>query len=118
MKLSIGDKHEGYIFVGIIKDYALFCKENDEPGKYEFKDLNDSWPTREELNLMYANKDLIGGFTSDWYWSSTKYTTDYAWVRRISDGNQDYSPNGNNYRVRCVRRIKIKELSIIFEDLK
>ena len=35
-------------------------------------DLGSGWrlPTLKELNLLYENKEMIGGFTSNWYWSS------------------------------------------------
>jgi hypothetical protein len=39
--------------------------------------LGDGWrlPTIEQLNILYQNKVAIGGFASDFYWSSTWSTT-------------------------------------------
>ena len=35
-------------------------------------DLGDGWrlPTKDELNILYENKDKIGGFAYTYYWSS------------------------------------------------
>ena len=36
--------------------------------------LGGGWrlPTKDELNILYENKDKIGGFASNNYWSSTE----------------------------------------------
>ena len=36
-----------------------------------YTDLGNGWrlPTKYELNLMYLNKDKIGDFNEDYYWS-------------------------------------------------
>jgi hypothetical protein len=69
-------------------------------------------PSKRELNLMYQNKATIdataganGGssFASDYYWSSTEYDNDYAWIQNFLTGSQNgYLKNGT-YRVRAVR---------------
>ena len=35
----------------------------------------DDWflPSKDELNILYLNKDKIGGLKSSFYWSSTEY---------------------------------------------
>ena len=51
-------------------------------------------PSKDELNLLYENRDAIGGFTSfnKMYWSSTEYDIDYAWYQSFSDyGTQSIS---------------------------
>ena len=35
-------------------------------------------PSQDELKELYKNKDLIGGFTTGWYWSSTESASYYA----------------------------------------
>ena len=64
-------------------------------------------PTKDELNLMYVNLKMrnLGGFGSDWYWSSTKGSTGYAYSQRFNDGSQlSYSGNMSDPgRVRAVR---------------
>lgn len=46
-------------------------------------------PTKDELNLMYENREAIGGFDlTGWYWSSSPVNYNFAWVQRFSDGLQ------------------------------
>ena len=69
-------------------------------------DLGDGWrlPTKDELNMMYENKDKIGGFTNDFYWSSSELDINAAWGQSFSNG---FSTNGGKYGsenyVRAVR---------------
>lgn len=64
-------------------------------------------PSRDELNLMYVNLKLsgVGGFTGyDFYWSSSEYNANNAWLQDFSNGSQ-YNGFNKNYfvRVRAVR---------------
>ena len=64
-------------------------------------------PTKYELNEMYLQKGVVGGFVYVSYWSSTEYY-DYsghgAWLQNFSNGNQYTSLKGNDfYLVRSVR---------------
>ncbi|MBT7896859.1 MAG: DUF1566 domain-containing protein [Flavobacteriales bacterium] len=36
-------------------------------------------PSKDELNQLYVNRAAIGGFTERSYWSSTEYTSTFAW---------------------------------------
>jgi hypothetical protein len=60
-------------------------------------------PSRDELNQLYINRVAIGGFASNYYWSSTEGGNYYAWDQYFGDGYQsNYSKNyGDN--VRAVR---------------
>ena len=51
--------------------------------KRECNELGKDWrlPTKEELDEMYNNKDLIGNFINTNYWSSTEYSSNYAWMQ-------------------------------------
>ncbi len=42
-----------------------------------------------------------------WYWSSTQYSPDHAWVQDFGDGGQDLDLKGYEYRARAVRRFKV-----------
>ncbi len=46
-------------------------------------DLNgyDDWylPSKDELHKLYINRTLIGGFAAAYYWSSSEYSSSYAW---------------------------------------
>ena len=68
-------------------------------------DLGGGWrlPAINELNVLYKNKDEIGGFASSTYWSSTKDDNYSQWRQDFDDGNQyGYSKHPYNY-VRAVR---------------
>ena len=69
-------------------------------------DLGNGWklPTKYELNLMYLNKDKIGGFAYNAYWSSTEYDIGIAWGQYFNYGSQGlYSKTNGGYYVRAVR---------------
>jgi hypothetical protein len=58
----------------------------------------DDWylPSKNELGLMYMNLkvDGIGGFSGDWYWSSSETGSNQAWAQNFGSGAQ----NGEYYR--------------------
>jgi len=63
-------------------------------------------PSRDELNLMYKNLHLkgIGGFESDYYWSSSEVDKDLAWYQYFTVGVMDANGNKSyNVRVRALR---------------
>jgi hypothetical protein len=45
-------------------------------------------PTKTELNYLYEQKDAVGGFGSDGFWSSTDAGTGSAWVQDFITGTQ------------------------------
>jgi hypothetical protein len=61
-------------------------------------------PSKYELNLLYAQKVVVGGFAEDYYyWSSTEYDGYNVWVQDFTDGSQyDDSYDDTNY-VRPIR---------------
>jgi hypothetical protein len=68
----------------------------------------DDWflPSKDELNLMYTNlkKAGLGGFGSDWYWSSTQISTNpTAWGQNFGDGRQLTNYRNEKSRVRAAR---------------
>lgn len=67
-------------------------------------------PALGEWNEAYANKSkidsalkTIGGMRlySRYYWSSTQYTSNFAWSLYTSDGTTNYDTKGNGYYVRA-----------------
>ena len=54
--------------------------------------LGDGWrlPTKDELNLLYENKEKIGGFAINYYWSSTENGNNKygAWKQDFDVGGQ------------------------------
>lgn len=71
--------------------------------------LNWFMPSRDELDLVYNNKDVItsnGGVAfKNYYWASSEGTKDYAGYRNFSDGTKGTNSKfGSNY-CRLIRRI-------------
>ena len=68
-------------------------------------DLGSGWRliSYNELNLLYINKDKIGGFANSSYWSSTERNGGFAWEQDFYSGHQDYSLKKNYGYVRAVR---------------
>ena len=60
-------------------------------------------PSKEELNKLFLNKGLIGGFAINYYWSSSESSYNEAWIQSFNLGSQSslskFSPN----YVRAVR---------------
>lgn len=45
--------------------------------------------------------------TDNYYWTSTEYSSNLAWIQIFSNGTQDTNGKGAAYRVRAVRMVKI-----------
>ena len=81
---------------------SLSNPDNHDAEGAEFKDWR--MPTNRELNLMYVNKSEVGGLTDAYYWSSTEYDVNGAWLQDFSNGNQyNASKSGISSNVRAVR---------------
>ena len=90
----------------------LIVAQNDFPYKMNLFDANaastklgNSWrlPTIDELDLLYKNKDRIGGFVSFSYWSSSEGGYHSNWARYFDDGFQTGSDPNNKLYVRAVK---------------
>lgn len=60
-------------------------------------------PSKDELNLMFLHKDLIGGFSDDFYWSSTELGEGSAWEQVFNTGAQYFVNKNSQIRVRAIR---------------
>ena len=61
-------------------------------------------PTKDELNLVFQNRNLIGVFNLDsWYWSSTKDVNYTAWAQNLFNGLQSTKSYDTRYKVRAYR---------------
>lgn len=67
----------------------------------------DDWylPAQAEAMLAFAN--CRDQFETEWYWTSTQYSADYAWVQSFDYGLHDSGPKGDEYRARAVRRVSV-----------
>jgi hypothetical protein len=63
-------------------------------------------PSKHELNLLYLQKNMVGGFVNDFYWCSTDYPTIYAyfaWRQSFDTGLQNFELKYSTYHVRAIR---------------
>lgn len=68
-------------------------------------------PTIDELTGIFLNKDKINAalkaanlpaLKESWYWSSTEYNSNFAWLLSMSNGNRTYFHKNYNFYVRPV----------------
>jgi hypothetical protein len=60
-------------------------------------------PNKEELNLLYTQKNVVGGFASNLYWSSSEGGAIFAWGQAFNGGSQFVDPKVEKFVVRAVR---------------
>lgn len=60
-------------------------------------------PSLEEMNYLYDNRDLIGGFSTVEYWSSCESNAFNACVMSFITGEQLSKPKSEKRRVRVIR---------------
>ena len=79
--------------------YAAQLCANYQGGNY------GDWylPSKYELNLLYLQNAVVGGFASSYYWSSTEGSSNYAWYQYFANGNQVNHGKSNTFYVRAVR---------------
>lgn len=84
-------------------------EHNWEDAKKVCEDLGDGWrlPTREELHLMWLNRENIGGFAAAYYWSSSEYGNGLAWYQYFGSGFQFNDDKYGTYYVRAVWALSI-----------
>ena len=81
---------------------------NWDDAKAACAELGAGWrlPTKDELNLLYQNKDKIGGFKDSDYFSSTDVSEGSVWKQYFGNyGMQGYYLKENSCRVRAVRSL-------------
>ena len=122
-KLSISDElpigtysPDKGIYVGTANGKQVWVAMNDAPNMMgwgeamEYPKDGYHLPTKEELMIIYANKDIInkalvdnGGepFKED-YWSSTEYSSYSSWLLYMGNGNITTDHKNSNYYVRPV----------------
>ena len=112
--MKIGDELNDGIIFHINEDgkSGLIAQKQDLPGKYNWdnaitacNELGNGYrlPNKEELNLLYQQMHIIGGFANYNYWSSTEYDSNYAWYQSFGYGSQGSYGKGNTVCVRAIR---------------
>jgi hypothetical protein len=125
--LKIGDAYAGGIVFYIdpaSAGHGLVCAPHDQGERVEWDEANalckalqlsgySDWrlPAKDELNLMYINLhkrglgglDALGGFTSNYYWSSDRYDANNMWFRYFGVG---FPENDGDYNPGCARAVR------------
>jgi len=83
---------------------AELCDDytNEDTGTGVFSD----WylPSKDELNKLYLNREAIGGFTLELYWSSSEDDENNAWVQLFNSVGEQ-NPNNKTF-LRPVRAVR------------
>lgn len=70
--------------------------------------LGGNWylPAYNEIvNILYANRNAIGGFSNTYYWSSSEIDNNYGESVSLLNGSSPaFTSKNSPYPVRCVRR--------------
>ncbi len=53
--------------------------------------------------MLYENKEEIGGFANNYYWSSTEFDYNFAWRQNFYFGGQSSNNKDSVTYVRAVR---------------
>ena len=107
------EKQSNQIILKQTLEFEVYPKDlrqrNWEDAKKVLEDGGDGWrlPTREELHLIWLNKESIGGFEDAYYWSSSESGNLSAWSQYFDNGNQDLNSKSNTLYVRAVRDVSI-----------
>ena len=71
---------------------------------YRFGGYRDWFlPSIDELTLLYFQRELVGNFSNENYWSSTENSNFYAWIQSFANGGQSTRTKNTILRVRTVR---------------
>ena len=91
---------------------GLAAQPKDETKKATWREAQrlaiahgQSWrlPIRDELRLLYAQRNVVGGFVNDYYWSSTENDSNTAFLQNFTNGNQYKHNKNTTLPVRAVR---------------
>jgi hypothetical protein len=72
-------------------------------------------PSKDELNQIYAQKTIVGGIASWYYWSSSEgsFATTRAWAQSLSNGTQgEFFKSSSDYYVRPIRAFGLPPTTI------
>ena len=60
-------------------------------------------PAKDQLNTLYGQRAVVGGFSTSAYWSSTESNSTDAWLQNINTGYQGTLSKNAAFYVRCIR---------------
>ena len=77
---------------------ALACS------KYKRNGFTDWYlPSKDELNELYKQKNVVGVFVNGYYWSSSQGSSNLAWEQDFYSGSQSDSATNHPDNVRAIR---------------
>ena len=91
----------------IVAENDLTDVLNWEDSKKACLILGEGWrlPSKNELNLLFLNKDKIGGFVVTNYWSSTQFDGYGSCYQNFTTGFQSDTDKRSLYHVRCIKNL-------------
>lgn len=60
-------------------------------------------PSKYELDFLYQQRNAVGGFTNQFYWTSTEFGVNHAWGHGFINGAQAYNNKDYPNYVRAIR---------------
>jgi len=77
---------------------AVYCDQ------YSYGGFSDWFlPSKDELNELYVQRNVVGGLTVSYYSTSSEYSNDAFWFQSFIDGNPNTPYKNNAYYIRPVR---------------
>ena len=103
--LTISDPNSGAVNTPLIIDICGNSSAAGVAAAYEWPNgqTDGFLPNREELDLLFNQRTVVGGFAGDIYWSSSEFARVNAWIQFLGFGNQGIRPKNFTLRVRAVR---------------
>ena len=77
---------------------AVYCDQ------YTYGGFSDWFlPSKDELNELYIQRNIVGGITASYYSTSSEYSYEAFWFQSFIDGNPNTPYKNNAYYIRPVR---------------
>lgn len=111
------DGHRG-IYIGEADNGPVIVDLHDAPeimtwdeAKEHAQKEGKRLPSQRELMLMFVHQEKLNSALKEhegkawkrgWYWSSSEYSSDYAWEVYADNGNVNNDYKYGSYYVRCV----------------
>ena len=111
-KGEIGPLGGKIIYVDSSGTHGVEANTEDDPDSMTwdvavmvFREHGQDWrlPTIAELRILYEQREMIGGFGNEDYWSSTEQDANSAWIQGFRLGDQDRYNKHSKLKVRAVR---------------
>lgn len=65
-------------------------------------------PSKDELQALFLQKNVVGGFDDGFYWSSTEHGEGSAWEQVFNTGTQYFTNKNFHIHVRAIRAFSVE----------